>query len=202
MIQSSQVAFVHWPQEAAVAAWLRSQGKPRLLLVAAEADAPDCRDWNEDWIRLPARDGDVSARAAALEARSRWIRPGPEVKGDGRLCFEGRWVALSHTEELIAQVLSRRFGEVVDSATLASAQGDRQLSATAVRVHLTRLRKRIAPIGLVVQTVRGRGYVLDREGHVGDREGVDSPAPLSFPTTITPGSRRQEEFSAEPQKSA
>jgi DNA-binding response OmpR family regulator len=32
-----------------------------------------------------------------------------------------------------------------------------------VRVQVMRLRKRIRPLGLVVRTVRGRGYVLEHE---------------------------------------
>jgi len=145
-------------------AHLRAQGRPRLLLVAADADAPQTSDWDEDWIRLPARDDDVHARAAALETRGPQPSPRPEVKGDGRLAFDGRWVALSHTEEAMVRVLARRFGEVVDANSLASAAGERRLSPNAVRVHLTRLRRRVQSIGLVVRTVRGRGYVLDPEG--------------------------------------
>jgi DNA-binding response OmpR family regulator len=62
----------------------------------------------------------------------------------------------------MARVLSERFGEVVDPHSLATSLAKRRLTPDSVRVHLTRLRKRIAPVGLVIRTVRGRGVVLDR----------------------------------------
>jgi DNA-binding response OmpR family regulator len=36
------------------------------------------------------------------------------------------------------------------------------MTSNALRVHVARLRKRIRPLGLVVRTVHGRGYVLER----------------------------------------
>jgi len=39
--------------------------------------------------------------------------------------------------------------------------GGLALTDGGVRVYLTRLRKRIKPIGLVIRAVRNRGYVLD-----------------------------------------
>ena len=157
------VAFLRWPEEAAVVAYLRTQGRLRLLLVAPDADPPASSGWDEDWIRLPARDDDIRARAEALHGRAALSDARPEDKGDGRLFFQRRWVSLSPTEEAMARLLSERFGEVIDADTLAVCAGG-SLTPTAVRVHLTRLRKRIAPSGLVVRTVRSRGYVLDHDG--------------------------------------
>jgi DNA-binding response OmpR family regulator len=37
----------------------------------------------------------------------------------------------------------------------------RQPSPNALRVSISRLRKRIAPLGLVVRRVHNRGYVMD-----------------------------------------
>jgi DNA-binding response OmpR family regulator len=154
------VAIVRWPEEAASLERLRASGTPRLLLVAPGAMAPPGTGCDEDWIRLPAPDDDLRARASALAARASRHSPRPELKGDGRIALQGRWVSLSQTEEEMARLLSDRFGEVVDGETLAAAQS---LTGNAVRVHITRLRKRIQPLGLVVRTVRGRGYVLENE---------------------------------------
>jgi DNA-binding response OmpR family regulator len=156
----SDVTIVRWPEEAAVAAYLRAAGRPRLLLVAPHAQAPVTTDWDEDWVRLPATDDDVRVRAAALEARAARRLRRPELGADGRLFAAGHWVALSHVESEMVRVMCDRFGEVVDADALAVG-ADRRRTPTAVRVHLTRLRKRIRPIGLVIHTVRGRGYVLD-----------------------------------------
>ncbi|HEY2429334.1 MAG TPA: winged helix-turn-helix domain-containing protein [Acidimicrobiales bacterium] len=158
------VAILHWPEQAAVVAYLRAQGHPRLLLVAPDVDVPATVGWDEDWVRLPAREDDVRVRASLLAARITRPTPlRPELRPDGRVFFNDRWTAVSPAELQMLRLLVDRFEEVVDSKALAEADADdeRALSPTAVRVHLTRLRRRLGPIGLVVRTVRGRGYVLE-----------------------------------------
>jgi DNA-binding response OmpR family regulator len=154
------VAILRWPEEAGSIDRLRAAGTPRLLLVGPGAPAPVGTDCAEDWVRLPAADSDVRVRTLALAARAARHSPHPQVKGDGRLAFRGRWVAVSQTEEGIARLLAEHFGDVVDGEALAGGLG---LSDNAVRVQMMRLRKRIRPLGLVVRTVRGRGYVLEHE---------------------------------------
>ena len=63
-------------------------------------------------------------------------------------------------ERLVA-VLADRFGEVVSrEELLAAGWPDGNASDAALRVHLTRLRKEIAPLGLEIATVRGFGHVM------------------------------------------
>jgi DNA-binding response OmpR family regulator len=159
---TAHVAILRWPEDAASAEHLRALGRPRLLLVAPDAVAPNSTDCDEDWIRLPVGDEDLRARATAVAARAARHNPRPAVSGDGRIMFRGQWVGLSQIEEAIARALSERFGEVVDNDVLAAEWGDRPTPG-AIRVHITRLRKRLRPLGLVVRTVRGRGYVLETE---------------------------------------
>jgi biotin operon repressor len=154
------VAILRWPEEAVSLDRLRAAGTPRLLLVEPDAAAPAGTDCTEDWVRLPAADGDVRVRTVALAARAARHNPRPEAKGDGRLAFRDRWVAVSRTEESIVQMLAQHFDEVVDTVALAEGLG---LTDNAVRVQMMRLRRRIRPLGLVVRTVRGRGYVLEHE---------------------------------------
>jgi DNA-binding response OmpR family regulator len=90
-----------------------------------------------------------------------WWPPAPVV-GDGRLHYDGRWVPLSGTAQALAVVLAGRFGDIVGVPELVEA-GGLSLTDGGVRVHLTRLRRRIKPLGLIVRPVRGRGYVLDDE---------------------------------------
>jgi DNA-binding response OmpR family regulator len=179
------VAILHWPEDAAVVEYFRAHGGARLLLVAPDADIPTRSGWDEDWIRLPARDEDVRARVEALMARLAGPAPFPEIGTDGRLFFDGNWVPLSPTEEAMARVLSDSFGDVVGTESLAVATGERRLTPTAVRVHLTRLRKRIRTMGLVVRTVRGRGYVLERS--VGPQPRMLRRPPSTDSTAITVG---------------
>src|SRR6476619_5035309 len=92
---TGQVAIVRWPEDAATLESLRLQGTPRLLLVAPGAPAPVCVELDEDWVRLPALDDDVRARASTLARRT--VRA--VVSGDGRIVFRGEWAPLSNIEE-------------------------------------------------------------------------------------------------------
>jgi DNA-binding response OmpR family regulator len=49
---------------------------------------------------------------------------------------------------------------VATKGLLAGAWGRARPSAGALRVHILRLRRRIAPLGLVIHTLPGRGYLL------------------------------------------
>jgi hypothetical protein len=162
-VVGTHVAILRWPEELEQVEHLRAAGTPRLLLVAPDAPAPLSTDCDEDWIRLPAPEDDVRVRASMLTARSARHDPKPVMKGDGRVAFRGRWVAVSQTEEAIAGVLLDQFGEVVDLEALIAGCGDQSPSEGAIRVHLTRLRKRIRPLGLAIHVVHGRGYVLESE---------------------------------------
>ena len=141
---------------------LRDLGRPRLLIVAPDAAAPATVDCDEDRIRLPAEDADVRARVAALEARAARHGSTRKATGDGRLMFRGRWVNVSGIEEILARSLSERFGELVDDRTMVTAgSADRPTTSNALHVNLSRLRKRLAPLGLVIRRVRSRGYVME-----------------------------------------
>lgn len=154
--------LVRWPEERELLARLRAEGTPRLLLVRPPAPAPEVMECEEDWVRLPADDGDVRARMLALAARSSRHRPGPHVGPDGRLRNGSSWIALSPIELRLARVLAERFGEVVRSESLAGAAWPGEaINEGALRVHLTRLRRRLRVLGLEVQNVRGRGYLME-----------------------------------------
>jgi DNA-binding response OmpR family regulator len=155
------VVLVRWPEEDARLRQLRDTGSPRLLLLNGESEPPDSADGLEDWIRLPADDRDVRARVARLASRSETQQPAPEVDGDGLLRYRGRWAALSPVESALAIVLIDRFGAVVGRDTLARrAWPDGTPTRNALDVHMLRLRRRIAQLGVEVRTVRSRGYLM------------------------------------------
>ncbi|MBV8982725.1 MAG: winged helix-turn-helix domain-containing protein [Acidimicrobiia bacterium] len=156
------VRLVRWPEETALLERLRSDGTPRLLLVPGATPAPETVGCEEDWVRLPAGDADVRARVLALVARSSRHRAGPKIGADGRLRYGTGWIALSPIEHRLARLLSQHFGEVVPSRALSTAAWPGEgMNEGALRVHLTRLRRRLRPAGLDVQNVRGRGYLLE-----------------------------------------
>src|ERR687892_469760 len=77
------------------------------------------------------------------------------------LRYRGRWVALSPVESALATTLVDRFGAVVGRETLSRrAWPDGTPTRNALDVHMLRLRRRIASLGLEVRTVRSRGYLM------------------------------------------
>lgn len=155
------IVVLRWPEEAAEVGRLAAAGVPRLLIVQPGADPPGDGDCQQDWVRLPAEDRDVAARLRALGQRAARHHAPPEVDGHGRLLHQGRWVSLSPIEQEFARLLVERFGAVVAADDLARSAWDEPASPNAVRVHLTRLRHRIRPLGLDIRGVRGVGALLE-----------------------------------------
>jgi DNA-binding response OmpR family regulator len=155
------VVLVRWPEEDARLQQLRANGAPRLLLLNGESAPPELTDCLEDWIRLPADDQDVRARVAALSSRAATEAGAPQVDGDGLLRNRGSWVALSPVEAALAATLVDRFGAVVGRDTLARrAWPNGAPTRNALDVHMLRLRRRIASLGIEIRTVRSRGYLM------------------------------------------
>ncbi|HEY3669707.1 MAG TPA: helix-turn-helix domain-containing protein [Acidimicrobiia bacterium] len=159
----TDVVLVRWPEEREHVERLRASGTPRLLLVGAEVAAPKPFDELEDWIRLPAVDSDVHARATTLAARAQeGVAPDPPRMDEaGILKYRGRWITLSRVERALARALVDRFTAVVRRDTLIeTAWPSGESSRNALDVHMVRLRRRLLTVGLEVRTVRARGYLL------------------------------------------
>lgn len=163
------VALVGWPAEDAERQVLAARGVPRLLLVEPDAPAPRCDDPLEDWVRLPASAADLDARVAGLGRRASSVVDGgrPRIDADGVVRVGGNWAALPPVEARLMAALVDRLGAVVHRDDLAAAGWPDGLPGrNALDVHVLRLRRRIAPVGLVIRTIRARGYLLE----------VDEPA--------------------------
>jgi DNA-binding response OmpR family regulator len=158
-----EVALVRWPAEADRRAALADGDVPRLLLVEGGAAPPEILDCFEDWIRVPAADADLRSRIRALEARShRHLRVVPELDVHGVLRFGNAWVSLPPVEARLVEALIERFGAVVGRETLRrSVWPGSSPGRNVLDVHVLRLRRRLAPVGLVIRTVRSRGYMLE-----------------------------------------
>ena len=134
---------------------------PRLLLVGEDVAAPEPVDSLEDWIRLPAREDELEVRVATLATRERVLTAHPTVDADGLIWYRGQWIALSPIEHALVAALVDRFGAVVSHETLVwRAWTGRQPTCNALYVHMRRVRRRIAVLGLEVRTVWGLGYLL------------------------------------------
>lgn len=160
-----EVALIRWPAEADRRAALADGDAPRLLLLEAGASPPEVVDCLEDWIRVPAADADLRARVRALEARThRHLRLVPDLDVYGVLRFGNAWVSLPPVEARLVDALIERFGAVVGRDTLRrSVWPGSSPGRNVLDVHVLRLRRRLAPLGLVIRTVRSRGYMLEAE---------------------------------------
>jgi len=161
-----EVVLVRWPHEAERRARLEREGVPRLLLVEDGSAPPFVEDPLEDWVRVPAQELDVRARLDTLSLRSRRAAPAlPTLDEDGVLRFQGGWASLPPVEARLTEILLERFGAVVSRDALARAGWPEGAPGrNALDVHVLRLRRRIAPVGLVIRTVRSRGYLLEGQG--------------------------------------
>lgn len=156
---------------------MSQHGAPRLLLVADGEDPPPVADCLEDWIRVPAAESEVRARVDALAARSQAHRtrsnagdggqetagPGvPAIDDFGVLRLQGAWVALPPLEARLAATLLERLGAVTSRETLVRAGWPAGAPGrNALDVHVLRLRRRLQPVGVVIRTVRSRGYLME-----------------------------------------
>jgi DNA-binding winged helix-turn-helix (wHTH) protein len=157
------VVLLRWPLEGERRDRLAREGRLRLLLVDGETAPPSVSDCLEDWIRVPASEADMKARADALTTRFGAHRHDlPSLDHDGVLRFGGGWTSLPPVEARLMDTLVTRFGAVVSREHLAKAGWPEGAPGrNALDVHMLRLRRRIGALGLAIKTVRSRGYLLE-----------------------------------------
>jgi hypothetical protein len=157
----SDVAVLRWPEERVERQRLSRLGLPRLLLIDGPTAPPDDRACVEDWIRLPATDDDIVERLTSLHARSHTHPPAPIIDDWGQVSFRDHSVFLSPLEHALMQTFAHTFKTAVREAELMRcAWPDGDGSSNGLRVHVSRLRKRIAPLNLTITTIRGYGYLM------------------------------------------
>ena len=164
------VTLIRWPEQEAVRLTLRSEGRPRMLLLNPSTPAPDPGDPLEDWVRIPVAEADLRARVEWLAHRVSYDHPAaaadrsPHLDEDGLIRVGDDWVALPPVEHRLARALLDRLGAVVTRDALASAGWpDGAPGRNALDVHVLRLRRRLAPLRLTIHTVRSRGYLLSAD---------------------------------------
>jgi DNA-binding response OmpR family regulator len=100
----------------------------------------------------------------------------PWLDPDGLLRRGSRWVALSPHEEEVLRLLLSRWGRMVPRASLAAAVGPAgATSDRALNTLVGRLRKRLEPLDLTIETIRARGLLLASS---------QDPVPTSEPTHV------------------
>ena len=82
----------------------------------------------------------------------------------GILRREGAFAILSPSEQALAEPLIASFGEVVRDEVLEQhVVSESNSRRSALRTHTSRLRKRVAPLGLTVTCIRGVGYMMHHD---------------------------------------
>ena len=154
------VVVLRWPEDAARATELERIGTPRLFLVAPEAEAPDVSGELCEFVRLPAHERDVQALIVELRGRASIARP---ILGDHGLLWRGnQWVALSPIEARLTAAFVARPGRVLSRARLErTGWPDGTPNERSVDARIKALRRRVAPIGMRIHTVRGQGYIAE-----------------------------------------
>ncbi|MGH8990612.1 MAG: helix-turn-helix domain-containing protein [Acidimicrobiia bacterium] len=154
--------MVPWPAEADRRNALAAEGSPRLLVLEPGASPPPLLDCLEDWVHAPVDEDEMHARLEALRLRVSCHRLAvPELDEEGFLHFGSGHVYLPPVEARLAGALLERFGRVVGASSLMRAGWPGEAASRGkldVRIH--RLRRRLVPLGLVVRTVRQRGWML------------------------------------------
>jgi DNA-binding winged helix-turn-helix (wHTH) protein len=157
------VVVMSWPDQAAERDRLHRSDVPRLWLVDPDVGPPIAESCLEDWIRLPASDADLRARLVAVSHRAAHHPTRPTLDEHGLLTYRGVVVPLPRVEHYLATPLITNFGEAVSEHDLLDAARLVDTKEQTLRVHVSRLRRRLAPIGLSITSIRGYGYVMGAE---------------------------------------
>ncbi len=159
----TEIALVRLPGDESHLDELRRNGEPRLIFLEGDTAPPISVDETEDWIRVPADERDVIARQEGL--RRRLAEPetsSPVIDEAGLLRYRDQWVSIPPMEVRLLGKLIDNLGGVVSRDELSDAtwpEGAR--GRNALDVHMLRLRRRVGKVGLVIQTVRAQGYLLE-----------------------------------------
>ncbi|QYG91186.1 winged helix-turn-helix transcriptional regulator [Iamia sp. SCSIO 61187] len=160
------IAVLRWPTDAEIRDGLVADGTPRILVVEDDAPPPLVWDRHEDWVRAGSGRAEVEARSARLAARPAEPRPGPVVPmldADGIVrTADGEWAAIPPVEaRLLAPLLDRADHVVHRADLLAAAWPQGGVNQRALDGRMKLLRRRVAPLGIKIHTVRGLGFLLE-----------------------------------------
>ena len=154
----------------------RKSAVPVLVLTARDAvhDRIQGLDLGaDDYLTKPFEMGELEARIRALGRRSRGIaenrlelgRLAIDLKGQ-RAFIDGIPVNLSAREFAVLEVLAARAGRVVSKDALMKSlyDWDEDVGPNAIEIYVHRVRKKLQEAAVTIKTIRGLGYLLEREG--------------------------------------
>lgn len=155
---------------------LRKRGAtlPVLILTARDAMADKVAGLNagaDDYLLKPFDFQELEARLNALLRRTQAERSGWLEAGRLRLDRSARQafldlapLPLSAREVGVLELLMSRLGRVVSKEQLAEhLSQDEEIGENAVEVYVHRLRKKLEAVGIEIRTLRGLGYLLEKD---------------------------------------
>lgn len=157
----------------------RKSRVPVLMLTAMDALADRVRGLDlgaDDYLAKPFDLPELEARVRALLRRGSTNASPSLVHGRLRLDTAGRRVfyddqpvELSARELAVLELLLMREGRVVSKEHMVNhlyGWGD-EVGANAIEVYVSRIRKKLEPLGCEIRMVRGMGYLMERVGGAG-----------------------------------
>jgi two-component system, OmpR family, response regulator len=152
----------------------RNDDTPVLILTAADSVEQRVRGLDlgaDDYMSKPFALTELEARVRAL-VRRRMGASAPVLK-HGMISFDqiGRAVYfnddlldLSAREVGLIEILLSRVGRLVNKEQIVAhlCEWGEEISSNAIEVYMHRLRKKLEGAGVVINTVRGLGYCLER----------------------------------------
>ena len=160
---SLDVSLLRLPNDAQLRGQLATFCQPRILLVEPGAPPPVLLDPLEDWVRTPTDREDLLARSRELHRRAGNVAPDPPMVDDQGLLRVGRrWVDLSPAQAPVVELLIEHLERVVryDAIATTYERAGGSSHSASIRTLLTRIGKRVHPVGLDLVTVRRRGVLL------------------------------------------
>jgi DNA-binding response OmpR family regulator len=155
---------------------LRKRGAtlPVLILTARDAMADKVAGLNagaDDYLLKPFDFQELEARLNALLRRTQAERSGWLEAGRLRLDRSARQafvdlepLSLSAREVGVLELLMSRLGRVVSKEQFAEhLSQDEEIGENAVEVYVHRLRKKLEAVGIEIRTLRGLGYLLEKD---------------------------------------
>ncbi|MDH3713568.1 MAG: response regulator transcription factor [Gammaproteobacteria bacterium] len=153
---------------------LRAREKHIPVLITTASDSVEARVKGldlgaDDYLGKPFELTELEARVRALLRRSQGRSTGELRAGNLLLDTNARRASIAavpldlpRRELCLLEILMTRMGKVVSKEQIASQlfSFDDEVSPNTIEIYVSRLRKKLAPAGPGIDTVRGLGYVL------------------------------------------